>query len=197
MAITLPELPFDKGALAPHISERTIEFHYGKHHKTYVEKTNALIEGTDLAGEDLASIITESSSDFSKSGIFNNAAQVWNHSFYWNCMKPGGGGAPSGSIAQNVDSTFGSYEKFAEEFKNAGVTQFGSGWAWLVLNDGQLEIIKTSNADTPIVHGLKPLLTVDVWEHAYYLDYQNRRPDYLGAFLEHLVNWDFVNSLFD
>lgn len=195
MAITLPELPFAKGALAPHISERTIEFHYGKHHRTYVEKTNSLIEGTDLAGEDLESIIQESSLDFSKSAIFNNASQVWNHSFYWNCMKPGGGGAPSGAIAQKIDSAFGSYDKFAEDFRNAGVTQFGSGWAWLVLNDGNLEIMKTSNADSPIVLKLKPLLTVDVWEHAYYLDYQNRRPDYLSAFLEHLVNWDFVNSL--
>ena len=195
MAITLPDLPFAKGALAPHISERTIEFHYGKHHNAYVEKTNALIEGTYPAGEDLESIIQESSQDFSKSGIFNNAAQVWNHSFYWNCMKPGGGGAPSGAIAQKIDSTFGSYDKFAEEFRNAGVTQFGSGWAWLVLNNGNLEIMKTSNADTPIVHGVKPLLTADVWEHAYYLDYQNKRPDYLNAFLEHLINWDFVNSL--
>ena len=195
MAITLPDLPFAKGALAPHISERTIEFHYGKHHNAYVEKTNALIEGIYPAGEDLESIIQESSQDFSKSGIFNNAAQVWNHSFYWNCMKPGGGGAPSGAIAQKIDSAFGSYDKFTEEFRNAGVTQFGSGWAWLVLNNGNLEIMKTSNADTPIVHGVKPLLTADVWEHAYYLDYQNKRPDYLNAFLEHLINWDFVNSL--
>ncbi len=197
MAITLPELPFAKGALAPHISERTIEFHYGKHHRTYVEKTNSLIEGTHMAGQDLESIIQETSEDFSRSGIFNNAAQVWNHSFYWNCMKPGGGGVPSGAIAQKIDSTFGSYDKFAEEFRNAGVTQFGSGWAWLVLNNGNLEIMKTSNADTPIVHGVKPLLTVDVWEHAYYLDYQNKRPDYLTTFLEHLINWDFVNSLLD
>ena len=197
MAITLPELPFDKGALSPHISERTMEFHYGKHHKTYVEKTNSLIEGTDLAGKDLESIIQGSSKDPSKSGIFNSAAQTWNHSFYWNCMKPGGGGAPSGEIAKKIDAGFGSYAKFVEDFKNAGVTQFGSGWAWLVLKDGKLNIMKTSNADTPIVHGAKPLLTVDVWEHAYYLDYQNRRPDYITAFVEHLINWDFVNSLLD
>ena len=162
-----------------------------------MEKTNALIEGTALVGEDLESIIKGSSKDPSKSGIFNNAAQVWNHSFYWNCMKPGGGGAPTGAISQKIDSTFGSYDKFTEKLKEAGVTQFGSGWAWLVLNDGKLEIMKTSNADTPVVHGIKPLLTVDVWEHAYYLDYQNKRPDYLGAFLEHLVNWDFVNSQLD
>jgi len=125
----------------------------------------------------------------------NNAAQVWNHSFYWACMKPGGGGPPSGAMAERIASDFGSYEKFAEQFKNAGTTQFGSGWAWLILKDNHLEIMKTSNADTPLAHGLKPLLTVDVWEHAYYLDYQNRRPDYLASFLAHLINWDFVNSL--
>lgn len=197
MAITLPKLPFDNGALAPHISERTIEFHYGKHHKTYVEKTNSLIEGTDLAGKDLETIIKKTSNDASRSGIFNNAAQAWNHAFYWNCLKPGGGGAPSGAIAQKIVSAFKSYDKFTEQFKNAGVTQFGSGWAWLVLKDNNVEIMKTSNADTPIAHGLKPLLTADVWEHAYYLDYQNRRPDYLTAFVQHLINWDFVNSLLD
>ncbi|MEF9426645.1 MAG: superoxide dismutase [Candidatus Mariimomonas ferrooxydans] len=197
MAITLPKLPFGNGALAPHISEKTIEFHYGKHHKTYVEKTNSLIEGTDLADKDLETIIKKTSNDASRSGIFNNAAQAWNHAFYWNCIKPGGGGAPSGAIAQKIVSAFESYDKFTEQFKNAGVTQFGSGWAWLVLKDNNVEIMKTSNADTPIAHGLKPLLTADVWEHAYYLDYQNRRPDYLTAFVQHLINWDFVNSLLD
>lgn len=195
MTIALPNLPFEKNALAPHISERTIEFHYGKHHNAYVVNTNKLIEGTDLSGQDLEAIITKTSKDASKASIFNNAAQVWNHSFYWNCMKPGGGGLPSGAIAKKIDSDFGSYDKFIEQFKNAGVTQFGSGWAWLVLKDGRLEIMKTSNADTPLAHGLKPILTVDVWEHAYYLDYQNRRPDYLGAFIDHLINWDFANSL--
>jgi Fe-Mn family superoxide dismutase len=195
MPIILPELPFDKGALSPHISEKTIEFHYGKHHKTYVEKTNALIQDTDLVEYDLETIIQKTSKDNSKAVIFNNAAQVWNHSFYWNCMKPGGGSAPFGAIAQTIDAAFGSYDKFADEFKNAAITQFGSGWVWLVLKDGNAEIMKTSNADTPIAHGLKPLLVVDVWEHAYYLDYQNRRPDYLSAFMEHLINWDFVNSL--
>lgn len=195
MAITLPNLPFEKNALVPHISERTIEFHYGKHHNTYVVNTNKLIEGTDLSGQDLETIIKKTSTDDSKASIFNNAAQVWNHSFYWNCMKPGGGGVPSDAIAKKIDSDFGSYDKFIEQFKNAGVTQFGSGWAWLVLKEGRLEIMKTLNADTPLAHGLKPLLTVDVWEHAYYLDYQNRRPDYLGVFIDHLINWDFVNSL--
>jgi len=194
MAIQLPDLPFAKDALAPVISANTMEFHYGKHHKAYVDNTNKLITGTDLANEALESIIKKTAGDASKIGIFNNAAQVWNHSFYWRCMKPKGGGKPSGAIADKLNSTWGSFEKFAEEFKNAGVTQFGSGWAWLVSDNGKLKITKTANADTPIAHGLKPLLTVDVWEHAYYLDYQNRRPDYLTAFIEKLINWDFVKA---
>jgi Fe-Mn family superoxide dismutase len=195
MTIALPELPYPKNALAPHISERTLDFHHGKHHNTYVTNLNKLIEGTELAGEKLESIIEKTAGDSSKAGIFNNAAQVWNHSFYWQSMKPNGGGPPTGAIAEKISADFGSYEKFAEELKNAGFTQFGSGWAWLILKGGKLEIIKTANADTPIAHGLNPVLTVDVWEHAYYLDYQNRRPDYLSAFIEHLINWDFVNSL--
>jgi Fe-Mn family superoxide dismutase len=194
MAITLPNLPYANDALAPYISAKTIEFHYGKHHNTYVGNTNKLIDGTELANESLESIVKKTAADASKAGIFNNAAQVWNHSFYWQCMKPNGGGAPTGPIAEKIVATFGSYEKFAEEFKNAGVTQFGSGWAWLVVKGNELQIIKTANADTPIAKGLKPVLTVDVWEHAYYLDYQNRRPDYLSAFVEKLINWDFVNS---
>jgi Fe-Mn family superoxide dismutase len=195
MAISLPVLPYEKNALAPYISQQTIEYHYGKHHNAYVINTNRLIEGTDLSDQDLETIIKKTSKDASKSSIFNNAAQVWNHSFYWACMKPGGGGPPSGAIAERIASDFGSYEKFAGQFKDAGMTQFGSGWAWLILRDNHLELMKTSNADTPLAHGLKPLLTVDVWEHAYYLDYQNRRADYLGSFLEHLINWEFVNSL--
>jgi Fe-Mn family superoxide dismutase len=195
MAISLPVLPYEKNALAPYISQQTIEYHYGKHHNAYVINTNKLIEGTDLSDRDLETIIKKTSKDASKSSIFNNAAQVWNHSFYWACIKPGGGGPPSGTIAERIASDFGSYEKFAEQFKDAGMTQFGSGWAWLILRDNHLELMKTSNADTPLAHGLKPLLTVDVWEHAYYLDYQNRRADYLGSFLEHLINWEFVNSL--
>ncbi|MEK6775478.1 MAG: superoxide dismutase [bacterium] len=194
MPITLPGLPYEKNALEPHISANTLEFHYGKHHNAYVVNTNKLIEGTDLANKDLEEIIKKTSGDASKAGIFNNAAQVWNHSFYWKCMKPGGGGKPTGSIAKKIDAAFGSYEKFVEEFKNAGATQFGSGWAWLVLKDNKLQVMKTANADTPIAHGIKPLLTVDVWEHAYYLDYQNRRPDYLSTFVDKLINWDFVNS---
>lgn len=197
MAIALPELPFKKDALAPHISERTVEFHYGKHHSAYVEKTNVLIKGTDLEGQDLENIIANTAQNVSKIGIFNNAAQVWNHTFYWNCMKPGGGGLPSGDIGKKLISDFGSYETFVEQFKVAATTQFGSGWAWLVMKEGKLKIVKTPNADTPLIHGTKPLLTIDVWEHAYYLDYQNRRPDYIAAFLEHLINWDFVNSMLE
>lgn len=194
MAITLPDLPYPKDGLTPHVSERTLDFHHGKHHNTYVVNANKLLEGTDLAGEKLEDIIKKTAGDAAKVGIFNNVAQVWNHSFYWQCMKPKGGGAPQGPIAEKISADFGSYEKFAEEFKNAGFTQFGSGWAWLILKEGKLEIMKTPNADTPVAHGLKPLLAVDVWEHAYYLDYQNRRADYLSAFVENLINWDFVNA---
>jgi superoxide dismutase, Fe-Mn family len=195
MPIIQPALPFAKDALSPYISQQTLEFHYGKHHSAYVANANKLIEGTEFAKQSLEAIIQKSAKDPSQSGIFNNCAQAWNHSFYWSCMKPGGGGVPSGNVAKKIAADFGSYEKFAEEFKNAGLTQFGSGWAWLVVKDGKLQIIKTSNADTPLAHGLKPILTVDVWEHAYYLDYQNRRGDYLAAFVDHLINWDYVNSL--
>ena len=197
MAIILPELTFPKDALNPYLSEKTLDFHYGKHHNTYVVNVNKLIEGTDLANETLEHIINKTVGDSSKSGIFNNAAQVWNHTFYWHSMKPNGGGPPTGAIADKINADFGSYDKFVEEFKNAGATQFGSGWAWLIVKNGKLEVMKTSNADTPIAHGLKPVLTVDVWEHAYYLDYQNRRPDYLDAFIKNLVNWDFANSCMD
>ena len=194
MAIQLPELPYTKDGLAPYISANTLEFHHGKHHRAYVDNTNKLIAGTDLANESLETIVKKTVGDASKSGLFNNAAQVWNHSFYWQCMKPKGGGKPAGIVADKINEAWGSFDKFAEELKNAGVTQFGSGWAWLVLDSGKLKVIKTANADTPIAHGLKPLLTVDVWEHAYYLDYQNRRPDYLATFIEKLINWDFVKA---
>ncbi|HDQ03312.1 MAG TPA: superoxide dismutase [Deltaproteobacteria bacterium] len=193
MAIKLPDLPFAKDALAPVISANTLDFHYGKHHKTYVDNLNKLIEGTDLAEKSLEDIIKISAKDAAKAGIFNNAAQVWNHTFYWQALKKDGG-KPTGKIADKITAAFGSYEKFAEELKNAGMTQFGSGWAWLVLDGDQLKITKTANADTPIAHDQKPLLTIDVWEHAYYLDYQNRRPDYLLAVIENLINWDFVNA---
>ncbi|HPA15088.1 MAG TPA: superoxide dismutase [Desulfobacterales bacterium] len=193
MALSLLDLPYPKTALEPYISSRTLEFHHGKHHSGYIANTNRLIGGTDLEKKSLETIIKETSGDASRIGIFNNAAQVWNHSFYWQCMKPNGGGSPRGMIKEKIDADFGSYDKFVEEFKTAAIGQFGSGWAWLILKNGNLEVIKTSNADTPFVHGLKPLLTVDVWEHAYYLDYQNKRPDYVSAFVDHLINWDFVN----
>ena len=194
MAFTLPDLPYSKDALAPHISSDTLDFHHGKHHKTYVDKANAALEGSSYDGSDLEATIKKSW-DAGDMGMFNNAAQIWNHTFYWNSMSPNGGGKPSGDIADAIDQSFGSYDKFVEEFKSAGVGQFGSGWAWLVVKDGKLEVQKTPNAELPLAHGSgTALLTMDVWEHAYYLDYQNRRPDYIGAFLEHLVNWDFANQ---
>lgn len=194
MAFSLPELPYKKDALAPHISSKTLDFHYDKHHQAYLTNLNKLLEGTALASETLESVIHKSAGKADMIGIFNNAAQVWNHTFYWHSIKPGGGGKPAGASAQKLQADFGGYDKFVQEFKHAGLTQFGSGWAWLVLKDHKLAITKTGNADTPMVHGMKPLLTVDVWEHAYYLDYQNRRGDYLDAFIAHLINWDFVNS---
>ncbi|MFH1217506.1 MAG: superoxide dismutase [Pseudomonadota bacterium] len=194
MSITLPDLPYGKDALAPHISSNTLDFHHGKHHNAYVTNLNKLVEGTDLAGKTVEEIILNSANKADKIGIFNNAAQVWNHTFYWQSMKPGGGGLPTGKIAQKIDSDFGGYDNFTKELKNGGLTQFGSGWAWLVVKNDKLSIMKTSNADTPIAHGLKPLMTVDVWEHAYYLDYQNRRGDYIDTFIANLINWDFVNA---
>jgi len=195
MSIKLPELPYDKAALGPYISAKTLEFHYVKHHAGYVEKLNGLVKGTPLAEETLENIIKKTAKDASQSAIFNNAAQVWNHSFYWQGMKKGGGGIPSGAIVDKIKADFGGYDKFIEEFKKAGLGQFGSGWAWLVVKDGKLAVMKTSNADTPIAHGIKPLLTIDVWEHAYYLDYQNKRGDYIDAYVKNLINWDFVNKL--
>ncbi len=194
MTISLPDLPFSKDALAPHISKQTLDFHHGKHHNAYVSNLNKLIEGTDLAGMELKDIIKKTVSDSSKTAVFNNAAQVWNHTFYWLSMKPPGGGPPTGDIAEKINSDLGGYDKFTELLKNAGLTQFGSGWAWLVLKNNTLEVMKTANADTPIAHGIKPLLTVDVWEHAYYLDYQNGRGSYLDIFINNLINWDFVNE---
>ncbi|MCX5949146.1 MAG: superoxide dismutase [Cyanobacteria bacterium] len=192
MAHQLPALPYDLDALEPHISRATLEFHHGKHHAAYVTNLNNLVAGTDLEGKSLEETITDVAGDAAKAGIFNNAAQVWNHSFYWQCIKADGGGAPSGELAAKIDADFGSFDAFKEQFKTAGATQFGSGWAWLVLDNGTLKVTKTANADLPLAHGQKALLTMDVWEHAYYLDYQNRRPDYMGTYLDKLVNWDFV-----
>lgn len=197
MAFELPPLPYDLNALEPHISANTLSFHYGKHHQAYVTNLNGLIEGTELANKPLEDIIRITAGDKDKVGIFNNAAQVWNHTFYWHSMAPQGGGKPTGKLAEKINEDFGSYEEFTKLFKQAGVTQFGSGWAWLVLNKGgQLEIMKTANADLPMVYGKKALFTCDVWEHAYYLDYQNRRPDYVDTFLNHLINWDFAEKNF-
>ena len=194
MPITFPDLPYLKDALEPYISARTFEFHHGKHHKAYVDNANKFLSESPLAKEDSETIIMKTAGDSKQVSIFNNVAQVWNHTFFWNCMKKGGGKAPSGEIGERIKKELGGYEKFVEEFKNAGVTQFGSGWAWLALDGSKLRIMKTANADNPIAHKMKPLLTVDVWEHAYYLDYQNRRPDFLSAFIDNLINWDFVNS---
>lgn len=194
MAIIFPELPYGKNALAPYISATTLEFHHGKHHKTYVDNANKLLAGTELENASPEDIIRKTAGDAAKIGIFNNVAQAWNHSFYWQGIKPTGGGLPTGAIAGKINAAWGAYEKFMEELKNAGVTQFGSGWAWLVLDQGALKIVKTANADNPLTKNVKPLLTIDVWEHAYYLDYQNRRADYLTTFIDKLINWDFVNA---
>ncbi|MCH2159679.1 MAG: superoxide dismutase [Fe] [Oleiphilaceae bacterium] len=187
MAIELPALPYAIDALAPHISQETLEFHHGKHHKTYVDKLNGMIPGTEFEGKTLEEIITSSSGP-----VFNNAAQIWNHTFYWNCLSPNGGGAPTGKVADAINEAFGSFEEFQAAFNDKAVNNFGSSWTWLVKNaDGSLEIVNTSNAGTPMTEGQTALLTVDLWEHAYYIDYRNVRPTYLNAFWA-LVNWDFV-----
>jgi len=192
MAFELPPLPYPADALEPVYSANTISFHYGKHHKAYVDNLNKLVAGTELESKSLEELIMLSAADATKVGIFNNSAQIWNHTFFWNCMKPGGGGKPTGALAKAIDAAFGGYDKFVEQFKASAVGRFGSGWGWLVLDDGELKVVSTSNADTPMTKGQKALLTVDVWEHAYYLDYQNRRPDFVQAFLDKLVNWGFV-----
>ena len=198
MAVPLPPLPYPENALEPHISERTLSFHYGKHHQAYVTNLNNFIQGTDLDNKSLEDIIQESANKSDKVGIFNNAAQVWNHTFYWHSLSPQGGGIPQGALLDQIGKDFGSFEDFCTQFKQAGATQFGSGWAWLVRGaDGTLKVTKTSNADLPMIHNQKALLTCDVWEHAYYLDYQNRRPDYLDIFLKHLANWEFAQKNFD
>ena len=187
MAFELPPLPYAQDALAPHISAETLEYHYGKHHQAYVTNLNKLVEGTEFENAPLEDVILKSDG-----GLFNNSAQVWNHTFYWNSMSPNGGGAPTGAVADAIDGAFGSYDDFKAKFAEAATTQFGSGWAWLVDNGSGLEIMKTSNADLPMKHGAKALLTIDVWEHAYYIDFRNARPNYISTFLDSLVNWDFV-----
>ncbi|HAT2057172.1 superoxide dismutase [Legionella pneumophila] len=189
MTFTLPQLPYALDALAPHVSKETLEYHYGKHHNTYVTNLNKLIPGTEFESMTLEEIIMKA-----KGGIFNNAAQVWNHTFYWHSMSPNGGGEPKGRLAEAFNKSFGSFAAFKEQFSQTAATTFGSGWAWLVQDQsGALKIISTSNAGTPMTEGLNALLTCDVWEHAYYIDYRNRRPDYIEAFWS-LVNWDFASS---
>ncbi|KAL2611436.1 hypothetical protein R1flu_023128 [Riccia fluitans] len=190
----LREPPYPLDALEPHMSKNTLEFHWGKHHRAYVNNLNAQIENSDLERSSLEEIVKSSYNNGNPTAQFNNAGQIWNHDFFWESMKPGGGGAPTGEIAELINRDFSSYENFVKEFKAAGATQFGSGWAWLVLKDGKLAIEKTPNAVTPILWGSIPLLVVDVWEHAYYLDFQNRRPDYLSTFVDQLISWDAVNE---
>ena len=187
MAFELPALPYAQDALAPHISAETLEYHYGKHHQTYVTNLNKLVDGTEFENAALEDVILKSDG-----GLFNNSAQVWNHTFYWNSMSPSGGGAPTGEVADAINSAFGSYDEFKAKFAEAATTQFGSGWAWLVDSGSGLEIMKTSNADLPMKHSSKALLTIDVWEHAYYIDFRNARPNYISTYLDSLVNWDFV-----
>lgn len=190
MAFELPALPYEKNALEPHMSQETLEFHHGKHHNTYVTKLNGLVPGTEFEGKSLEDIIKTSSG-----GVFNNAAQIWNHTFFWNSLSPNGGGAPTGAIADAINASFGSFEEFQAKFNDMAVNNFGSSWTWLVKKaDGSLDIVNTSNAGTPLTEeGLTPVLTVDLWEHAYYIDYRNVRPDYLKGFWA-LVNWEFANA---
>ncbi|MDR5865780.1 superoxide dismutase [Halomonas koreensis] len=191
MAFELPALPYEKNALEPHISAETLEYHYGKHHQTYVNKLNELTDGTEDANKSLEEIIKSSSG-----GLFNQAAQVWNHTFYWHCLSPNGGGEPTGALAEAINAKFGSFEKFKETFNAQAAGNFGSGWTWLIkTDDGGVDIVNTSNADTPVAHGQTPLLTIDVWEHAYYIDYRNARPKYLENVWK-VLNWDFVAQNF-
>lgn len=197
MAFNLPSLPYGHDALEPYLSKQTLEFHHGKHHQAYVTNlNNFLLETPDLATFSLEEIITQTAQSPARGGIFNNAAQVWNHTFLWNSMAPNGGGEPQGELALKINEDFGNFSEFKNAFKQAGATQFGSGWAWLVLENGKLKVTKTGNADLPMLHNQTALLTCDVWEHAYYLDYQNRRPDYLDIFLNNLINWRFAEENF-
>jgi Fe-Mn family superoxide dismutase len=190
--VVLPALPYPVDALEPVISARTVGFHHGKHHQAYVDNLNKLTAGTEFAGADLETIIRATAGKPDKTPIFNNAAQAWNHDFYWKSLTPKGGGIPAGKLAEMVESSFGGTEALKKELQNAAVTQFGSGWAWLVVEGDKLKVVKTPNADNPLMSGAKPLLVIDVWEHAYYLDYQNRRADYVVAVIDSLLNWNFA-----
>ena len=194
MSFELPSLPYAKDALAPYMSAETLDFHHGKHHQSYVTNLNNLIKDTDLQNSSLEEIVVKSSKDSSMAGIFNNAGQHWNNILFWQCMKPNGGGSIPSELENKLNEDFGSVDKFKEAFIQAGTTQFGSGWAWLAVNNGKLVVTKSANASNPLVDGMKPILGCDVWEHSYYIDYRNKRPDYLKAFLDSLVNWEFVAS---
>ncbi len=197
MNFQLPKLVYSKSSLSPHMSEETLDLHHGKHHQTYITNLNNLIKNSGLENSSLEEIVKKTSADSSKIGIFNNAGQHWNHILFWKCMKPKGGGALPGKLEKRINSDFGSVDKFKEQFIQAGVTQFGSGWAWLAIDKGKLVVTKTANASNPLVNNMKPILGCDVWEHSYYVDYRNRRPDYLKSFIENLVNWEFVESQLD
>ena len=197
MSFELPSLPYANDALAPYMSAETLDFHHGKHHQTYVTNLNNLLKDNELQGASLEDIVIKSSKDTSMAGIFNNAGQHWNHILFWQCMKPNGGGSIPSELEARLNSDFGSVDQFKEAFIQAGTTQFGSGWAWLAIDNGKLVVTKSANASNPLVDGMKPILGCDVWEHSYYIDYRNKRPDYLKAFLDSLVNWEFVSSQLD
>jgi len=197
MAFELPSLPYEKDALAPYMSSETLDFHHGKHHQTYVTNLNNLVKDSDMQDASLEDIVVKSSKDSSMAGVFNNAGQHWNHILFWQCMKPNGGGAMPSELENRINSDFGSIDQFKEAFVQAGTTQFGSGWAWLAIDNGKLVVTKSANASNPLVDGMKPILGCDVWEHSYYIDYRNKRPDYLKAFIDNLVNWEFVTSQLD
>ena len=197
MSFELPKLDYAKNALAPIMSEETLDLHHGKHHQTYITNLNNFIKDTDMAGMSLEEIVHNSSKDKSKAGIFNNASQHWNHELFWKCMKPNGGGSIPKKLEERIKSDLGSVEEFKKQFIQAGISQFGSGWCWLSIKDGKLVVSKTPNAENPLIHNMKPILGCDVWEHSYYVDYRNRRPEYLENFFEKLINWEFVESQLD
>ena len=197
MTFELPKLDYAKNALAPIMSEETLDLHHGKHHQTYITNLNNFIKDTDMAGMSLEEIVHNSSKDKSKAGIFNNASQHWNHELFWKCMKPNGGGSMPKKLEDRIKSDLGSVEEFKKQFIQAGITQFGSGWCWLSISNGKLVVSKTPNAENPLIHKMKPILGCDVWEHSYYVDYRNRRPEYLENFFEKLINWEFVESQLD
>ena len=197
MTFELPSLPYANDALAPYMSSETLDFHHGKHHQTYVTNLNNLVKDTDMRDSSLEEIVVKSSKDPSMAGIFNNAGQHWNHILFWQCMKPNGGGSMPSELESRITSDLGGIDQFKEAFIQAGITQFGSGWAWLAIDNGKLVVTKSPNASNPLVDGMKPILGCDVWEHSYYIDYRNKRPDYLKAFLDSMVNWEFVASQLD